>query len=137
MPIRDGYEEGRIHGFIDIRCWDVPILDASYYDYADQLWGYLLEMAQQASYGHDAACSMPDQPIELAFRLIGTGHLEFFVGADGGRRHMLPRQELLCALAREGERFFRTMHGYWPRAGSYPYYRDIAARLAGELGCMT
>ncbi|MBS1911851.1 MAG: hypothetical protein JST22_07680 [Bacteroidetes bacterium] len=134
-PLLAAFDERHISGFIHLSYWGESILDATYYDYIDQWWGYLLDMIEKVRRDREAESTMPDQPIRLSFKLVGGDQLAFSISADGGRHFVLPAAEFLCVLAGEAEHFFATMLRYWSGNESYEHYLAKALRLRSELSC--
>ncbi|MCK4823661.1 hypothetical protein KA005_48360 [bacterium] len=65
-----------IEGAIEITIQKNKILSREHWDYVDQLWSYLLKGISAISEGHSFSTYLPDQPVEVSFKLLDTDKVE-------------------------------------------------------------
>jgi hypothetical protein len=123
-PPDPDYVDGAIHLTIDGR----EIVGLDEWDYVDQLWCYLADMAVQFRATGHADTYFPDQPIKLSFDGDDTTTLVTYEAADEVKRARVSTTELFNAIKTSGLSFFEKMSELVP-ATSYTEARRQLSSL--------
>lgn len=102
-------DERYIEGALEFRVGGSSFITRTEQDLVDQLWEYLIDMASAVAAGRAHAYSFPDQPINIAFRPLGT-QVELRLDYPGTHRRLsASRSELIAEIVRAGRMFFVEM----------------------------
>jgi hypothetical protein len=122
-PSDPDYIEGAIELIVD----GVEIIGKSQWDYVDQLWSYVVSMAEKLKGDSRADTYFPDQPILLAFQKERGRVLVSAKVQEGVRRASADEGELMDALRVAGRVFFGKLSELVP--SNAPSYRMDLAKL--------
>ncbi len=89
-----------------IRMWNgtEEILGLEQWDLVDQLWSYLLDGMEELLDGKgETSFSFPDQPLEMAFKMVKGNGLLIRVGT---RKYIVDQKEFFSALLSAAEVFY-------------------------------
>ena len=114
-----------VDGSIELRIGDTTLLTRETWDLVDQLWDYLIQIADKALGGQEASTYFPDQP--LAVKLRPTWHGRGIEVEVEQQRASVARDELVRALQQAGATFFERMIDLLP--ANEAWYRHALARL--------
>lgn len=122
-------DERYVRGAIELTVDGTPLMTQAEWDLVDQLWSYLITLAQKVGAGEPASTSFPDQPIDLLFAPNSRGtRVEMRLRYSGvDRRVSADRDELLMAIVEAGSAFFEALLRAAP--GSAHHWRGELARL--------
>jgi hypothetical protein len=120
-PPDPDYIEGAIELVID----GVEIIGKSQWDYVDQLWSYVVSMAEKLEDDSRADTYFPDQPILLALQKERGRVLVSAKVREGVRRASADEGELLDALRVAGRVFFGKLSELVP-SNAASYRMDLA-----------
>ncbi len=98
------------------------------WDYIDQLWAYISDMARSLSEKDEVSTYFPDQPTKLTFRRQGNDRI--LVSAETRKETRVANvgeRELISELQSKGSIFFAKMSELLPENRSG--YDDALARL--------
>jgi hypothetical protein len=97
-----------ISGSISLHVKGHELIDATWSDYVDQLWSYIVDAANDALSGKSAKFFYPDQPIGILFNPVG-GNIEISVDFNGVKKVVVNREEFSKEIRRAGGDFFERM----------------------------
>lgn len=102
--------EEYIEGAIEIIVNHKKILTCEQWDYVDQLWSYFLDGIHDISTGHSFTTYLPDQPIEVSFKLLDTNNVKIQVKNNEIITSSVLRRDLFLKVMLEACRdFFRHL----------------------------
>ncbi len=108
------------------------LLGPRQWDYIDQLWSYLVQLASEVGEGRAAEFFFPDQPIRVSAVLRGDREVVLRVeGSSSDGEIVVSVVELMQEVRRAGTTFFRKMIEICPEshASSYEAELDRLQRL--------
>ena len=120
-PSDPDYIEGAIELIVD----DVEIIGKSQWDYVDQLWSYIVSMAEKLKGDNRADTYFPDQPILLALQKERGRVVVSAKVREGIRRASVDEDELMDALRSAGRIFFEKLSEMVP-SNAASYRMDLA-----------
>ena len=115
-----------IEGAVLIRVDDVEIAGEEFSDLVDQLWCYVSDGVEKVSKGESFECYFPDQPIRLAFDVIGN-RVRIRLADEDVRTRVVPQGDFLAEFSRAGVEFFNQLERLAPD------FKETCARYRSKL----
>ncbi len=106
LLIKNNLDHYYIYGAICLTYNQQIIMDFTYYDLIDQLWGYFLNMIEEFLEKKKSEMSFPDQPLPISMHKLSDEYILFSVGFA---EWTLPKYEFFNALLTGAKDFFEKM----------------------------
>jgi hypothetical protein len=98
-----------IEGAIILSVNNVLVSSLETWDYVDQLWGYIINGLDEIASGQNFFTYFPDQPIGLAFEIVGKEMIKVSTDYDGGKTSVISKNIFISVLSTKGREFFKKM----------------------------
>src|SRR5438477_10037499 len=95
-----------IYGVLHLTYNEQIIMDFTYYDLIDQLWGYFLNMIEDFLKNKKAEIYFPDQPLPMSMKDISEQYILFSINYA---QWTLPKYEFFNALLIGAKDFFEKL----------------------------
>ena len=99
-------DENYIEGAIEITIQQKEILSREHWDYVDQLWSYLLNGISEISEGHSFSTYLPDQPVEISFKVLDINKVEVQVNDNKTTTALVVQRDIFLKVMLEACRDF-------------------------------
>ncbi|MDH6122074.1 hypothetical protein ABH930_006334 [Kitasatospora sp. GAS204A] len=104
-----------IEGAIELSIDGTGIIGKEAWDYVDQLWSYIVDMATRLRCGQSASSYFPDQPLKLTFQKEPGGNIRVTLESDGTSRSAMASESLFYVeLKKAGREFFEKFIELYP-----------------------
>ena len=118
-----------LEGAIILKHGKEILLDFSYYDYIDQLWGYFLNLIEEELNCGFSKTYFPDMPVELTLTEISRELVRFSV--DNQNNWVLPKVHFYTSLLDGAASFYKNIKKYSPE--QYDFEMEKIKNLRNKI----